>query len=207
MMSEKPSSWAVGDAAEAVIGASTSIYLVRHAEAGERSDRADDHLRALSGDGRHQAGSLAAMFESADVGDILSSPYVRCVETLEPLADRLGCSVERTDALAEGAPVGSVLRLLQQVPPRSVICTHGDVMHDLMGHVAFADSVREGPDRLAKGVVWMMQRTDDAISIVEVLATPATRALDGTSRRGILGHRACAEASHSELRAVVGVAT
>jgi len=152
----------------------TSFYLVRHAEAGERTDRPDDHLRPLSGAGRHQARSLATMFESADVGDILSSPYVRCVETLEALADRLGCSVVRTDALAEGAPIDSVLRLFELVPPRSVLCTHGDVMHDVMEHVAFADSTRGSSDRLAKGVVWVMQRGGDGLSVVEVLAAPAT---------------------------------
>jgi 8-oxo-dGTP diphosphatase len=165
-MSEKPSvclDWT-----------STSFYLVRHAEAGERTDRPDDHLRPLTGAGRHQARSLATMFESADVGDILSSPYIRCVETLEPLAVRLGCSVVRTDVLAEGAPIDAVLRLLEQVPPRAVLCTHGDVMHDVMEHVTFADSTRGGPDRLAKGVVWVMQRAGDGLSVVEVLAAPAT---------------------------------
>jgi 8-oxo-dGTP diphosphatase len=165
-MSEKPS--------VCLDRTSTSFSLVRHAEAGERTDRPDDHLRPLSDAGRYQARSLATMFESTDVGDILSSPYVRCVETMEPLADRLGCSVVRTDALAEGAPIDAVLRLLEQVPPRSVLCTHGDVMRDVMEHVAFADSIRGRADQLAKGVVWVMQPTGDGLSVVEVLAAPAT---------------------------------
>jgi 8-oxo-dGTP diphosphatase len=185
---------------------STSIYVVRHAEAGERTDGPDDHLRPLSGAGRHQARSVATMFESADVGDILSSPYVRCVETLEPLADRLGCSVERTDALAEGAPIDSVLRLLEQVPPRSVLCTHGDVMHDVMEHVAFADSIRGGSDRLAKGVVWVMQRGGDGLSVIEVLAAPATCLSIAGAEVEFRGHQMSADDSNFNLHAVGGVA-
>jgi phosphohistidine phosphatase SixA len=146
------------------------------------------------------------MFESADVGDILSSPYVRCVETLEPLADRLGCSVERTDALAEGAPIDSVLRLLEQVPPRSVLCTHGDVMHDVMEHVAFADSIRGGSDRLAKGVVWVMQRGGDGLSVIEVLAAPATCLSIAGAEVEFRGHQMSADDSNFNLHAVGGVA-
>ena len=152
---------------------SVSFFLVRHAEAGVRTERADDHLRPLSAAGRHQARSIASVFESAGVGEILSSPYVRCVETLDPLADRLGGSVVRTDVLAEGAPIEVVLRLLGDVPARSVLCTHGDIMQDVLEHVEFADTNGGSTDRLAKGVVWVMERSGDRISVVEVLAAPA----------------------------------
>jgi len=151
---------------------STSLYLVRHAEAGVRTDRADDDLRSLSGAGRYQARSLAAAFESVDVGDILSSPYVRCVETLEPLADRRGRTVVRTDVLAEGAPIDSVLRLLEQVPPRSVLCTHGAVMEAALQHVAFPDTTG-CTDLLAKGIVWVLERSGSRVWVVRVLAAPA----------------------------------
>jgi 8-oxo-dGTP diphosphatase len=149
----------------------TPFYLVRHAEAGARTDRTDDHLRPLSAAGRYQARALAAMLESAEIGDILSSPYVRCVETLEPLAGRQGRTVVLTDVLAEGAPADDVLRLLRRVPPRSVLCTHGDVMEAVLRHVGFADTT-DARDRLAKGVVWVLERCDNRLSVVEVLAAP-----------------------------------
>jgi 8-oxo-dGTP diphosphatase len=172
---------------------STSIYLVRHAEAGDRTDRADDHLRPLSGAGRYQARSLAAAFESVDVVDILSSPYLRCVETLEPLAGRRDRTVERTHVLAEGAPIDAVLRLLEQAPARSVLCTHGDIMTGLLEHVAVSDTVG-CTDPLAKGVVWVLQRSGNCVSVVRVLAAPATS--DSTVQE-----------QHSHLRAVAGVAS
>jgi 8-oxo-dGTP diphosphatase len=152
---------------------STSVFLVRHAEAGMRTDRADDRLRPLSIAGRHQARSIAALFESSAIGDILSSPYTRCVQTMEPLADRRGCNVVHNDALAEGAPIEPLLRLLERVPAHSVLCTHGEVMRAVLDHAAIADTAQSDADRLAKGVVWELARRGDRVAVVEVFPPPA----------------------------------
>ena len=36
------------------------------------------------------------------VGRVISSPYVRCIQTVEPLAAAMGLVVESSDAFAEG---------------------------------------------------------------------------------------------------------
>ena len=149
------------------------VFVVRHARAGVRTDHADDHLRPLDAVGRLEARAIARWFGSAEVGDIVSSPFVRCVETLQPLARRRGRSVVTTDVLAEGNEmrIDRVVQLIADVPARSVLCTHGDIVTALADHLEFADDLRDHPDRFAKGVVWVLRRGGDRSSVVE-LARP-----------------------------------
>ena len=64
-----------------------TIYLVRHARAGERGAwRQDDWLRPLSRAGRAQARGLLGLLRDAAFDRVLSSPYVRCLETVVPIA-------------------------------------------------------------------------------------------------------------------------
>src|SRR5690606_35714758 len=83
------------------------IHLVRHAHAGNRSAWTDDDSqRPLSEKGRAQATAIAAALvpelsaRSADHHgsgpvELWSSPFVRCVQTLEPLGVRLDLEVDR----------------------------------------------------------------------------------------------------------------
>ena len=81
----------------------TSV-LVRHASAGDRDLwPVEDRLRPLDARGRRQAAALVELLRPLGVRRVLSSPYVRCVETVEPLAAALELAVEHDDRLAEGA--------------------------------------------------------------------------------------------------------
>ena len=109
----------------------TSV-LVRHASAGDRDDWAgDDRLRPLDARGRRQATELVELLAGLGLRRVVSSPYVRCVETVEPLAGVLGVSVEHDDRLAEGMG-RAALELLRE--EGVVCCTHGDVVGDILGH-------------------------------------------------------------------------
>ena len=108
----------------------TSV-LVRHASAGDRHDWVgDDRLRPLDARGRRQAAALVARLGSIDVRRVVSSPYVRCVETVEPLAAALGLAVESDHRLSEGAG-RAALELLSE--DGVVACTHGDVVEEVLG--------------------------------------------------------------------------
>ena len=81
----------------------TRSYLVRHGEAGDRHAWHDpDELRPLTEEGWRQAKALVDLLADAEIDRLLSSPYVRCVQTLEPLAEARGLPVETTPVLAEG---------------------------------------------------------------------------------------------------------
>ena len=106
-------------------------FLLRHASAGERYEWPDDdRLRPLDEKGRRQAEKIAGALGAEDVRRVVSSPYVRCVQTVEPLAAALGLEVELDDRLAEGGG-SSAQPLLEE--DGVVACTHGDVIHDLAG--------------------------------------------------------------------------
>jgi 8-oxo-dGTP diphosphatase len=108
----------------------TSV-LVRHASAGDRDDwEGDDRLRPLDGRGHRQAVELVELLDSLEVRRIVSSPYARCVETVEPLAEAHGLSVELDDRLAEGAGQAA-FALVQE--DGIICCTHGDVVGELLG--------------------------------------------------------------------------
>jgi broad specificity phosphatase PhoE len=108
----------------------TSV-LLRHASAGHRT-RWDGHdvSRPLDERGRRQAVELVELLRPLDVRRVVSSPYVRCVETVEPLAAALGVAVEEDERLAEGA-AGSGRDLLLE--DGVVCCTHCDVVEALVG--------------------------------------------------------------------------
>jgi 8-oxo-dGTP diphosphatase len=113
-----------------------SIFLfVRHARAGSREDWAgDDRLRPLDGRGRKQARKLIEKVEGRELERIVSSPYVRCVETVRPLAEERGLGVEARNELAEGAIRAEILALLDELEGSSfLLCTHGDVVFELLG--------------------------------------------------------------------------
>jgi phosphohistidine phosphatase SixA len=108
-----------------------SAILLRHAWAGKRSGwPGDDRLRPLDERGRRQAEALVPLLLAHGVERVHSSPYVRCVETVEPLAAALGIEIELDDRLAEGAG-GTARRLL--AVDGVVACTHGDVVEAILG--------------------------------------------------------------------------
>ena len=108
----------------------TSV-LVRHASAGHRLDwEHDDRLRPLDARGRRQSADLVELLRPLGVRRILSSPYVRCVQTVEPLAAALGLEVELDERLEEGKG-GAAAELLRE--DGVVCCTHGDIVEALVG--------------------------------------------------------------------------
>ena len=106
-----------------------SVVLLRHASAGDRHTwEGDDRLRPLDKRGRKQAEALHDRLLDAGVTRVVSSPYVRCVQTVEPL----GLDIELDERLAEGAPREETLALLAELDG-AVACTHGDVIENVLG--------------------------------------------------------------------------
>jgi 8-oxo-dGTP diphosphatase len=129
--------------------------LVRHAKAGNR-DRwtGDDRLRPLDTRGRRQADAMVAPLAGYGLTRLVSSPYVRCVETLEPLSTRLAMPVELDAAIAEGASAEQALALLVRLGPGPVVlCTHGDIVEALLGD--------DAPKK--KGSTWLLARRDGGV--------------------------------------------
>ena len=150
-----------------------TIYLVRHAQAGKRDDwRGDDRHRPLTDIGEQQALHLAHRFDSIAVPQVLSSPYTRCMQTLEPLARVKGLEVEPTGVLAEGNAFVAVIDLLLAVPDNTVLCSHGDVIPDTIAALCRRGMEVSGAPDWRKGSTWLLERTGDRFTHASIWAPP-----------------------------------
>jgi len=148
------------------------LYLVRHAKAGSRHDFAgDDRLRPLSENGRRQAQALAKQLAACGVQTLLSSPYLRCVETLQPTAKLIGAAVATDDRLAEGRSPIELLDLIEAQPENTALCSHGDVIPEAIAALERRGcEITSAPD-WRKGSVWVLDR-DGGQDIVTAHAWP-----------------------------------
>ena len=151
-----------------------SVYVVRHAKAGDRSDwKGDDRLRPLSRSGEKQAQALAEMLGKEPIDKILSSGYVRCVQTVQPLATRRNLPVETVKELEEGAGGQSVLRLVEKFKGRNVVlCTHGDVVEELLERLIAQGLVPRAHANMEKGSTWVLDEKDGKITGAKYLPAP-----------------------------------
>lgn len=141
-----------------------SLFLVRHAKAGNRSDwQGDDHVRPLTPKGWRQAEAIAAQLAPLGPTTLRSSTYLRCRQTLEPLAAATGLDVLDEPALVEGNPFEPVLELLASLPDGAVLCSHGDVIPDTLAALDRRGCRFTGPIEWRKGSVWTLDRVDGTI--------------------------------------------
>ena len=149
-----------------------TIRLVRHAKAGSRHNFAGpDDDRPLTKKGLVQAAGLGEVLAPKHPTRLLSSPLLRCVETLQPLADAVGLAVEIDARLAEGSSYGAVLDLIEQLPEGSVLCSHGDVIP------AVIDLLRDSGVPITgrgceKGSIWRLDRHNGAVIAATYLGRP-----------------------------------
>lgn len=133
------------------------IHVVRHADAGHRSRwDGDDALRPLSPVGRAEATALVGRLADR-VSAVLSSPHLRCVQTVQPVADAAGLELETADWLAEGAPFDLVLEEIGRLDDGTAVCSHGDVIGDLIGNLAARRVPLDGPLDWPKASIWHLE--------------------------------------------------
>ncbi|MGD9999467.1 MAG: histidine phosphatase family protein [Ilumatobacteraceae bacterium] len=139
-----------------------SVYLIRHAKAGSRSSwDGDDRLRPLSKSGRRQAEAIADRLGARTVPALHSSPYIRCRQTLEPLAARLGLEIADEPRLAEASRFEEVLDLLASVADETALCSHGDVIPETIAALERRGCHITGDPDWRKGTVWTLERSGD----------------------------------------------
>lgn len=137
----------------------TNFYVVRHAKAGSRSHwTGDDSKRPLSKKGQKQAEDLVSVLDEFKIAAIFSSPYLRCMQTVEPLARKLGLQVAPAPDLAEGRGVRGLYRFFDDPAlDRVVLCTHGDLMWELVEDLSNKRVVTAFREQFDKGSTWAVQ--------------------------------------------------
>jgi phosphohistidine phosphatase SixA len=142
------------------------LFVVRHADAGSRHahDGSDDE-RELTTRGWKQAEGLCDQLADAGITRLLASPSLRCVQTLEPLATKLGLVVEPDQRLAEGNGAGGALELADELRAEpAVLCSHGDVIPDLLDALLRRGTRLEDDLRWQKASTWVFTWHGDELA-------------------------------------------
>ncbi len=106
---------------------SRTLIVQRHGKAAARSADGEDLDRPLTEVGLQQAQVLAPLLAAYGVGSVVSSPALRCAQTLEPFAESIGTFIEIDERLAEDTTSGDVQRSVVSLTDRrrpAVLCTH-----------------------------------------------------------------------------------
>lgn len=154
----------------------TTLLLVRHASAGTREDWAgDDDLRPLDARGTAQAAALADVLAAYGPTRVLSAPPTRCVQTVAPLAERLGLPMEPAPEAAEkSAGTGALATLLRELAGHgepAVVCSQGGVIPEAVTALAEPLGVTSAPTR--KGGRWALTFCDGRLVDADSAADPA----------------------------------
>jgi 8-oxo-dGTP diphosphatase len=152
------------------------IVLVRHAKAGRRSEwRGDDVKRPLDLTGEQQALQLVPFLCAFAPEQVYSAELVRCVQTVQPLADVLGVPVQVepafSDVVCARSPDATVTAALALAKPGavSVVCSQGQAIPHVVEALA-PGSVSAEP---RKGSAWVLSMVDGAAVSADYYDAPA----------------------------------
>lgn len=153
----------------------TTLHLIRHAKAKNRLEWGDlDEVRPLTKRGRREADAIATRLLDDPPQVLVSSPYRRCVQTLEPLAAALDTPVRTSDALAEGAGGDDALELLLSLATAGSVacCTHGDVVGEVARLVELAGVTLDGPVTVSVASAWELRVEDGRVRSARFVEQP-----------------------------------
>jgi len=149
------------------------VFLVRHADAGDRATwQGDDRQRPLSQKGRAQVTGLVRLLAGERVGRIVSSPFIRCVQTVEPLGAAENVGVESLPALAEGSDWHEALALALDARVPMLMCSQGDVIGDFVSNLVARGLVQPEGARAQKASTWVLSVEGKRVTAAEYLPPP-----------------------------------
>jgi phosphohistidine phosphatase SixA len=148
--------------------------VIRHAKAGSREKwSGDDRKRPLTKKGIKQAQDLVEVLSPYPVASIFSSQYLRCVQTVQPVARRLRLKVEESVSLAEGHGLAGLHEFLDDGDlDNAVLCTHGDIVWELVEDMVKRKILRAGEGGFDKGSTWILHIDGSKIAKARYLPAP-----------------------------------
>jgi phosphohistidine phosphatase SixA len=157
------------------------FVLVRHGVAVKKQRwHGADEERPLNGRGLRQAQELVGVLSTLGVTRLLSSPTQRCWMTLAPASNELAVPIDFSEALAAGAPVADLLRLLDSPSvENAALCTHGETFSALSrAWAATWPGASTAPDLSAtpKGGCWVVEDYGTAAAAARCVDEPPIRA-------------------------------
>jgi ADP-ribose pyrophosphatase YjhB (NUDIX family) len=156
-----------------------TVLIVRHGTAGTKNRyNGDDQNRPLDKRGRAQAESLVGLLLAFGATSLYASDRLRCIQTIEPLADELRTDIKREPSLTEEAYWQSRKKARQRVleiaasDGTPVICTQGKVIPDLIQWWCDRDGVKPAMSRNRKGSTWVQSLLEGMLIAADHIETP-----------------------------------
>lgn len=151
-----------------------TLFLLRHASAGNRAKwNGVDAVRPITKKGRRQTAAITDYLANRGIERVYSSPYTRCVQTVEPLAQTIGTKVIEHDALAEGPDIDAAYDLADQlVGYNAVLCTHGDVIPAVINRMMWAGLTLDSRFYCSKGSIWEVGLRDGRFTTATYIPSP-----------------------------------
>jgi 8-oxo-(d)GTP phosphatase len=157
--------------------ATTPLILVRHAEAGHKSDwPGDDLSRPLDPQGEADARSLAPLLRCFGVSRVVSAPAERCLATVRPYAAATGGAIEvepafdvtSTDVGRGPADAQKAVAALAAAAEPVIICAHRENL-PVLEAAAYAELGAEPPAGvpLRKGEFLVLHRAEGRLIAAE----------------------------------------
>ena len=142
------------------------FVVLRHARAGKKiPNRSKDFKRGLDRTGEAIARQLPELIPSVlRPSSIVSSPFRRCVQTVEPLAEAIELAIFEDDRFSPTTCRATVCDAFADVWPDGVY-THGEVIVRLLGKQA----------QCAKGAFWVVERRDGKFIPLRYVKAPSIR--------------------------------
>jgi 8-oxo-dGTP diphosphatase len=139
------------------------LVLVRHGSAGSRSEwSGDDALRPLDAVGAAQAANLATALPAYRPELLMSSPSLRCVQTLEPYGGEIRLEPLLSE---ESQDPKKTPALVRDIAVPAAVCSHGKVLPGLIHALSGKDV------HLRKGAFAVLHRVGEQVVSVERYAT------------------------------------
>jgi 8-oxo-dGTP pyrophosphatase MutT (NUDIX family) len=162
----------------------TPLILVRHASAGHKGDwPGEDDQRPLDAKGAADAAVLARLLACfAPRARVISSPTLRCLQTMRPFAEESGGSVEAEAVLAPpgsvpsssgtngGAPLRQLIGELVAAGQPAVVCLHRENLPKALAAACAAlgaPAAVPGDPALPKGGFWVVHTAAAGLAAVE----------------------------------------
>ena len=146
------------------------VHCVRHALAMDRDgwERPDEE-RPLTELGQAQADALVPVYRELGFAALVSSRYVRCVQTFEPAAAALDLPLQLHEALAEEGATEPALELIRAVAllGSTALSTHGNVQQEVI------EAVGVGEGEQLKGSTWVLDVRAGEVAGGRYLPPPA----------------------------------
>jgi 8-oxo-dGTP diphosphatase len=147
-----------------------TLIILRHTKALERGDWDEvDSERTLNEVGFDQAQLLIKHLEPFAIEEIYTSDYVRCVQTVTPLAHSRGLTISQVPSLNEETfeedPLRSVsfANALKQDEKNILICSHNPVIPTMLRGILNTKLKNKDLIKLEPGDAWIVHRVHGEI--------------------------------------------